>query len=438
MIPALAPLTAPATRPCSEIRLPGGRQVITVAWPGARVAEVRLLLPMPAGVTAAAWVLARLLPQLPVLGASSLCDAVAELGGDVEAHAADGWLTLSAYALDVHLADLLGLLGALRTAPMPDDLIATVTTTAMLAAQADAARADAQARRILLGDEPPATALAELRPDDVRAAWAAQGAATLLCVGAGHDIDFAATWAGSEPAAAVAAGPVAPVAAEAGGPVSAGAPAAVAPPVPAGSRLLADLPGAVQATIGLAGPAPALTDPAWAGFTLAHTAFGAMPTSRIMRSLRETHGYTYSPYSFIEQRRGAGHHIATIAVSAEVAGPALRVLVDDMAAIAVEPPAGAELDTARRSTVGRLMRTTHTPKGLADHLAGLLRNGVPASALDGLLKSLIAADDQQVAAGARSFAPQNSSLVIVGDAEQLAPALEGDHGTWTRYTDSAR
>lgn len=443
MIPAIAPLSAPRGRPGSQTRLDGGPHVITVAWPGSRVAEVRLLLPVPC-FSPAATVLARLLPQLPVLGGPSVGEAVAELGGELEAAASCGWLTLGAYALEVHLADLLGLLGALRATPLPRDLIAAVTATAARAARADAARADVQARRLLLGDiqGPTAETLSALGAAQIQEAWDSCSAARLLCVGAGHDetVELAAAWPSWPAVATPAPGTGAPDAGFPGrGAPGTGAPGAgAALGVRAGDRLLADLPGATQATIGLAGPAPALTDPAWAGFTLAHTAFGAMPTSRIMRSLRETHGYTYSPYSFVEQHDGRGYHIATIAVSAEAAEPALRVLLDDLAGIGAAPPSGAELETARRSAVGRLMRTTHTPRGLADHLACLLRGGVPAPAFDGLIQDLIDADCEQVAAGARRLCPQDSSLVIVGDTGRLAQSLEGGHDTWMRCTGSAR
>lgn len=198
------------------------------------------------------------------------------------------------------------------------------------------------------------------------------------------------------------------------------------PPVPAGPAvLLVDRPGAVQADLRLAGPGVDRRHPRWADLLVATTAVGGSFLSRLNRVLREERGWTYGVHLGLSPYRDGGSWSVSGSFRTEVVRATLeetRALLDLSAA----PLTEEETTAAVQQLGGTLPLRSATAEGVVDQVASHLLAGLPAAHADRLL-----ADLRRVTAASATEAYgelvdlSSSTLVVVGDATVLEPALAG-------------
>ncbi len=185
-------------------------------------------------------------------------------------------------------------------------------------------------------------------------------------------------------------------------------------------------PGAVQTNIRLGGPALHRDDPDYPALALAVLAFGGYFASRLVANLREDKGYTYAPRATIDHHAAASDLTVAADVASEVTGPAFLEMQYELGRMLTDPPAGAELESARRYRIGGLGTSLQTQAGLAGQLARLAVSGLGLEWLRGHLAALTRIDGAAVRAAARRcLAPGGLMPVVVGDADQIVPQLEG-------------
>ena len=207
----------------------------------------------------------------------------------------------------------------------------------------------------------------------------------------------------------------------------AGAPARPASPQAVSPRgiVLIDRPGAVQTTIRVGGPAVPRSHPDFFRVALGVMVFGGYFSSRLVKNIREDKGYTYSPSTLVDHKRGASTLICQADVGTEVTAAALheiRYELGRMAAIAVPQD---ELDQARRYLAGATSLSIQTQGGLAAYVDGLLTSGLDLGFLKAFRSNLEAVTPDEVyEASTRYFAPRALHTVMVGDARVIAPALQ--------------
>lgn len=207
-------------------------------------------------------------------------------------------------------------------------------------------------------------------------------------------------------------------------------PAAPAPPVnpPApsdwpGSVELVDRPGAVQSTIRSALPARPLTHPEAAEQELANLVLGGYFSSRLVQSLRERHGYAYSPSTALVFPEAASALVISADVATGVTAEAYAEIGRLLAGIREEPPTPDEVVHARRYAVGRRHRALSTQASVADLTMDLTSRGLSLEWLREHCTRLAEAPVEAVAAAAKQLVdPEAAATVVLCDEEKVRAA----------------
>ncbi|MGZ4547909.1 MAG: M16 family metallopeptidase [Blastococcus sp.] len=429
------PLGEPRTHPvppAHETTLPNGLQVVVVPRPGVPLIELRLRVPFAAPTARGAGVhtaRASVLSGAVLLGTEKHDQtAIAELlqghGAELSVSSDPDRLLFSTTLLPDGLAPVLGVLAELlTTASYPADRVEgererVAERIAIARSQPGViARTALAARRY--GSHPYAIELPD--PDlvmDVRAPALRRlhgervvpAGSSLVLVG---DLDARAATAA--------------VAEALEGWIATGH-AVEAPPVPLletpGIELV-DRPGAVQSNLRLGGPAPGRTDRDLPAMRLANMVFGGYFSSRLVENIRERRGYTYSPRSSVDHQAAGSSFLVEADVATEVTGPALLETWYELGRMALTAVTEAELDGARRYTLGTMALSTATHAGLASTLSALVGAGLPPEWLTDHQRALAAVTVEEVQeAGRRYLAAPSLTTVVVGDAEKVSSSLE--------------
>lgn len=185
--------------------------------------------------------------------------------------------------------------------------------------------------------------------------------------------------------------------------------------------LLIDRPSAVQADIRLGGFGIDRRDSRWAAFKIATYAVGGAFLSRLNRVLREEHGYTYGVSLGQRAFRHGGYFAVRGSFRTEVVAPAI---FDALALLRVDEFTEAEISAAVDYFVGVTPLQYATAAGVAGEVVSLLGAGLEPGFVDSNLDALRAVTpDSALAAYTSLIDPDSLSLVVVGDAAQLAEPL---------------
>jgi predicted Zn-dependent peptidase len=398
--------------------------VVIAPRPGARVLELRLVVPLVRGTV--------LQPGLRTALAAALTrateptgpteDAWAAIGGGVTVRSTPTTLVISAHALPDALSAAIALLAEAVTQPaFPAEVVGQAAALALSAAQLaeedDSVVLAAAGRAALLGHSPLARELprrdeiADLTSTALAAAVLAhlgRDGSTLIVAGAvdagvvrAQVADVFASWAGPD---------ATPIGLR---------------PRSLGGTVVVHRPGALQSSIGNVAPAPRRTDAGYPALALAVRVVGGTATSRMSERLRERRGYAYFANVFLDHDGGTPRVTARTAVESSVTAAAVHEVRYVLGRAAVSPFNDADVEAGSRGLAGRLTVDVHSVAGLAEHLSAMAAEGSP---LDAQLR--VAADVREVtseqarSAAAASLAPARMTTVVVGDADVITPGLE--------------
>jgi predicted Zn-dependent peptidase len=194
-----------------------------------------------------------------------------------------------------------------------------------------------------------------------------------------------------------------------------------------GRLVLVDRPDAPQTVIYMMRPVPAPDDDIErTSRRLVNTLFGWTFTSRLMRNLREEHGYTYGARSQFRQRGNQVQLYAFSAVQSDVTAAALGEFKKEFDGLATGDVTPDELSKASSTVRYELTNTAETTSSLAQTLIGLASDRRPMDSVARGLASLDQVDLDRVNETARSglFSWENFVIVLVGDAATVKPQLE--------------
>ena len=407
----------------------GGLHLVAVRRPSVPMVEVRLCVPLGAGLVRHA------AGPLVLTGAvtagtahhdrASLADAFERLGGALDAALDDDVVTLHAFGLATALPTLLDLVNEVLTgATYPADEVRAERDRTADEVIMDLSRPEVQAgealRARLYGHHPYATPTP--RPEALRRV----SAAGLRAI---HPRVFDPRGAHLIVVGDVSTARVARLVAERLGPWLAGAgagatPLAPLPPVTPGGIELHDRPGALQSNVLVGANAPRRTDPQWPATALANLVVGGMFTSRLVENLRERHGYTYSPHSDVHHGRPGSTLIVAAEVGSSVTAAALVELRYELGRVAALGVSEEELEGARRYAIGSYLIRTSTQRGLAATLAAYATSDTPASLVFEHPARITRATLEDVNAAARKhLGPGSMATLVVGDVDVVGPAL---------------
>ncbi len=194
-----------------------------------------------------------------------------------------------------------------------------------------------------------------------------------------------------------------------------------------GRMAMVDRPGAPQTVIYLMRPVPGPADSVdRATRSCVNSLFGSTFTSRLMRNLREEHGYTYGAASRFYQRGDQYELFAYSAVQGEVTGAALAEFKKEFDRLASGDISSEELQKSLKTVRYDLTNTAESTSSMASTLVSLASDGRPLDDVATAFASLEEVDLEGSNALARSglFDWDTLSIMLVGDAETVIPQLE--------------
>ena len=196
-------------------------------------------------------------------------------------------------------------------------------------------------------------------------------------------------------------------------------------PAPSKSLTLVDRPGSVQANVQVGHLAVPRTNPDYFPMVVGNTILGGGTSSRLFNDIREKKGFAYSVYSFQAPLKDSGAFNAGMQVRNEVVEPALTSLLGHLSAMGKEPVQSSELSNVKNYLSGVFVLRLQSQDGLASQLAIVKTMGLPIDYLENYTIRVrsVEPDKIQQAAG-KYIVPDNSAIVVVGDAQKLKPALE--------------
>jgi zinc protease len=200
---------------------------------------------------------------------------------------------------------------------------------------------------------------------------------------------------------------------------------AAAPATMPAARAFVEREGSVQSAIRIGRPAIAADSPDYFPLTLANAVLGGGFSSRLNQNLREEKGYTYGAGSAFAAQRAGGSLIASANVRNDVTGAAIGEFDKELARLGSEPVSAAELDQTKRYMAGGYLLLNQSLGNVLGTLADFWLVGLPPQTLSDYVPKIQAVTAAQVQAmGRKYFAPEQQSIVVVGDAgvrAQLKP-----------------
>jgi len=181
-----------------------------------------------------------------------------------------------------------------------------------------------------------------------------------------------------------------------------------------------DRPGSVQSTILIGAPAPPRRSPDYIPLRTTNMIYGGAFYSRLTRNIRESKGYTYSPFSSADLRRAAGAFTAGASVRNEVTGPTILEMLYELDRMRVEPVTAEELASAKTYSIGGMELELESQASLATRISTIYIDELSRDFLQTFRDKVAALTPAEVqSSAAKYFDTYRSAIVIVGDYKQI-------------------
>jgi zinc protease len=195
------------------------------------------------------------------------------------------------------------------------------------------------------------------------------------------------------------------------------------PPVPKREKRqihFVNRPGSIQSGIYIGNASIPRKDKDYFAIRTADTIYGGSFYSRLTRNIRESKGYTYSPFSFSNTRAKTGSFTAGAFVRNEVTGPTLLEIFYELDRMRVLPVTDEELNAAKEYSNGNFSVELASQFGLAGRINSVYTYDLDKNFINDFrpkIEALTPADIQRAAA--RYFDTYRAAIVIVGDWEKV-------------------
>lgn len=354
-----------------------------------------------------------------------IAEEAAEIGGSLSGSATPDALVIAGSALSEYTARLLDLLADVaRNASFPADEVALYKQNrkqALLAQRSQSSYlASEKTEEIVFGDHPYARqhptpeSIDALQPEALaqfRDRLLTPNNAVLILIGKlppqGELRKVLEARFGNWPKREVPPAPTAPL------------------PEPKRTITLVDRPGSVQADVHVGRLGLTRRDPEFFPLLVGNTVLGGGASSRLFNHIREEKGYAYSVYSYNEAHRDAALFSAAMQVRNEVVEDATRSLLAEMKRMAAEPVTADELSATKNYLSGNFVIRLQSQEALAAQIVNLKTMGLANDYLEMYTTRVRSTEPDQILKVARKvIAPDNSAIVVVGDAQKIKPALE--------------
>ena len=204
------------------------------------------------------------------------------------------------------------------------------------------------------------------------------------------------------------------------------APKYAEPPKPTDRNILVvDRPGSVQSVIYIGNLAIARANREWIPLMVSNQVLGGSAASRLFMDLREKRSLTYGAYSSVGPRVDIGPFVAYASVRTEVTTEAVGAFFEHLERMRLESATPEELVNAKRYLSDSFPLKVDTPGKLAELVVELRTFGLPDDYWDNYRQWIRKTSASEAKYVARSYMrPQDSLVVIVGQAADFAPSLQ--------------
>jgi zinc protease len=195
------------------------------------------------------------------------------------------------------------------------------------------------------------------------------------------------------------------------------------PPVPARDKrqiYFVNRPGSIQSAIYIGNVSIPRRDKDYFAIRTADTIYGASFYSRLTRNIRESKGYSYSPFSQSDTRAKTGAFLAGAFVRNEVTGPTLLEIFYELDRMRVLPVSDEELSAAKEFSTGNFSVELASQFGLAGRINTVYTFDLDKNFINDFrpkIEALTTADIQKAAA--KYFDTYRAAIVIVGDWDKV-------------------
>ena len=179
-------------------------------------------------------------------------------------------------------------------------------------------------------------------------------------------------------------------------------------------------PGSIQSAIYIGNVSIPRKDKDYFAIRTADTIYGGSFYSRLTRNIRETKGYTYSPFSQSDTRAKTGAFLAGAFVRNEVTGPTLLEIFYELDRMRVLPVTDEELSAAKEFSTGNFSVELASQFGLAGRINTVYTYDLDKNFINDFrpkIEALSATDIQKAAA--KYFDTYRAAIVIVGDWDKV-------------------
>ena len=209
-------------------------------------------------------------------------------------------------------------------------------------------------------------------------------------------------------------------------------PAVSYPPVAAASTrdtLIIDRKDAPQTTVMLGLPVLTPKDKDYLAQSITNSLLGGSFGSRITRNIREDKGYTYSPFSTIQNRQGASIWYEQADVTSEHTVSAIREIEKEVKKLQADPPSKEELLGIQNYAAGIFVLQNSSPGGIIGQLNFLDQYGLDDSYLTDRVKNIYKITPEKVTEIAKNYLKyENMTFILVGDKQSINTQVHSKKG----------
>lgn len=174
-----------------------------------------------------------------------------------------------------------------------------------------------------------------------------------------------------------------------------------------------DRPDALQSSIRTGRLLFPRTHPDFVGMQVVATLLGGYFGSRLMRNLREEHGYTYGVMASAVNLDRAGYLAIATQVGAEVTRAALDEIFREIDRLRCEPVDKEELVMTKRILTGEMMRILDGPFGIADVAIETILSGESDDAVNRQLQEILAVTPERIRELAERYLDPDRFVTVV-------------------------
>lgn len=201
-------------------------------------------------------------------------------------------------------------------------------------------------------------------------------------------------------------------------------------PNPVNDTLLLDRKGAPQTTVMVGLPVVTPTNKDYVPMLVTNSLLGGSFGSRITSNIRENKGYTYSPFSTIQNVKGSSLWYEQADVTSEHTVDALLEIEREIKKLQQEPPTQEELEGIQNYSAGIFVLQNSTPGGIIGQLNFLDLYGLDDSYLNNYVRNIYKVTPQDVTQMAKKYIDYGKMVkVMIGDKANVQKQIDKQKAT---------